>query len=288
LNSNLDEKYQSLVGRINLKIVREYDENALNRIAELYKLRDFLHLNLNSYIEKESPPDRKDYLIDSIHASMMHHVDLLLYNFMNDESLVVLDNRGTIPLTLSMCMIRLNEDRYDFPVHDATIKTMEDLYINRNDEMIGSMFLDFASSIFSSFEVNMRKVYVGRVSKKQQKENDFRYKKFIPANVVIQDVLSLVRKNGALGEDVLADYKYCIKVCREIRNTIHTLGFYSNSNELEYEIDNCKIYLRPQKPVYADDFGFYMKLCKKIVLIYLEICKVLDVKVIGFKEYVNG
>lgn len=83
---------------------------------------------------------------------MLHSVDSLLYNFVNDESLVVLNGREPLRLTMGVCIRGLVENNYKFPRQDNAVREIQDLYSNRNDEVIGSMILDFSVSIFSVLE----------------------------------------------------------------------------------------------------------------------------------------
>lgn len=274
------------VNDLNLLINKDFDENSMLRIMELYKLRD----TVMGYLEEQEnltprPLDGLIYRQHSIYSSLLHSIDLLIYNFMNDESLVVLNGRDPIRLTMSVCVKGLIEEKYNFPRKDNAIKEIQDLYVNRNDEIIGSMILDFSVAIFSALEMFLSDVYYLKEEKEKIAKKTKHYRGNIPAKEKINAVLNLCinAKNPITKQDKIK-YIECIDVLREIRNTIHTLGFYTKDKDITYTIDGVSVFLKKSIPVTTDDHRFHFLMCKKVVDIYRKICETLNAEQIKYIE----
>ncbi|MEQ9859207.1 hypothetical protein ABRP52_20865 [Pectobacterium versatile] len=275
---------KDVVDVLDLVINKDFDKNSMQRIMGLYKLRDIVM----GYLEEQEcltppPEDGKIYKQNSIYSSLLHSIDVLIYNFINDESLVVLNGRDPLRLTMAVCVRGLVEDKYKFPRKDNAIKEIQNLYINRNDEIIGSMFLDFSVAIFSAFEVFLSEIYYIK-SKKEKIANDEKYfRGNIPARKKITSVLNLcINSVNPITKQDEIKFMECIDVLREIRNTIHTLGIYTKNKEITYTINGMSVYLRKSRPVTTTDHRFDFFLCEEIINIYRKICFSLSVEQIKY------
>ncbi|MDV5225993.1 hypothetical protein RZ760_008560 [Providencia rettgeri] len=282
----LKEKHSDLLDQIDLVVERDYDVNSLERIKSLFKLRDFLEYEINKNLIVIEHNEDILYRVTSIHQLMLHHVDLLLYNFINDESLVILKNRGTVRLTSAIMVAKLAEDGYTFPIGDHNVKKIQELYISRNDEMIGSMLLDFSTGVFSSFEVSIQKLFNKKVLKKIIKSLKLRYHNFIPVSIQINEVFNIPSIKNNLSCDDLEDYRNCIKIARLIRNTVHTLGVYKGRKMELYQIDGSSVTLKAGKGPITDNYCFYFSLCKKLVSIYCHLCELASMELLELEEYI--
>lgn len=275
-----------IIDKLDFFISQDYDKNSMLRIIALYKLRD----HFMGYLEEQEtfnppPADGKVYRNNSIYTSILHSIDLLIYNFMNDESMVVLNGREAIKLTMAVCVKGLSEEKYTFPRHDNVIKEISNLYINRNDEIIGSMFLDFTVSIFSALEMFLSDVYYLKATKARISKDTKHFRGNIPAKEKINTVLNLcVNAADPITKNDKAAFMKTIDVLREMRNTIHTLGIYTKNKDITYTIEGMTVYLRKNKPVTTSDYRFQLMMCKEIIDIYRKICLVLNAAQIKYIE----
>ncbi|AYM92571.1 MULTISPECIES: hypothetical protein [Serratia] len=282
------ESNTDIIDNLNLFINRDYDKHSMLRIMELYKLRDCVMFFLEEQ-EKLSPPpiDGKIYRSHSIYSCVLHSIDLLLYNFMNDESLVVLNGREPLKLTMGVCIKGLAHGKYNFPRRDDAIKEIRDLYINRNNEMIGSMILDFSVATFSALEMFLSEVYYLKAKKEKLAKDKKKYRGNVPANEKINTVLNLcMHATNPIAKEEREKFKKCIDVLRDIRNTIHTLGIYTKDKDVTYTIDGASVYLRKSKPVTTDDHRFNFLMCKEIVSVYRRISDILGTSQISYIEVI--
>jgi len=275
-----------IVEKLNFFISRDYDKNSMLRIIELYKLRD----HVMGYLEEQEglnpPPENgKVYWNNSIYTTILHSIDVLIYNFMNDESMVVLNGREAIKLTMAVCVKGLSEEKYTFPRHDKVINEISDLYINRNDEIIGSMFLDFTVSLFSALEKFLSDVYYLKAKKEKIAKDKKRYRGNVPAKEKINSVLNLcVDAAVPITRNDKSTFMEAIDVLREMRNTIHTLGIYTKDKDITYTIKGMTVYLRKNKPTRTSDYRFQFMMCMEIIDIYRKICVALNADQVKYIE----
>ncbi|MBC5791245.1 hypothetical protein [Providencia sp. JUb39] len=275
-----------IIENLNLSFSKDFDKNSMLRIIELYKLRDLVM----GYLEEQEsiippPKDDKIYRQHSIYTSLLHSIDLLIYNFVNDESLVVL-HREPVKLTMGVCTKGLFKEGYSFPRQDRGLKEIQNLYVNRNDEMIGSMFLDFSTAIFSAFEMFISDVYYLKESKEKIANSENYYHKNIPAKNKIDSVLKLCQKTEKpISKEDKIKFLECINVLREMRNTIHTLGYYTKDNDITYSINEMTVFLKKSHPVTTSDHRFHFLICRDILEIYRKICNILNVEQIKYIDF---
>lgn len=276
-----------IIDGLDLAVDRDYDKNAMLRIMELYKLRDIMM----QYLEEQEvitppPKNNKCYKQNSIYSCVLHSVDSLLYNFVNDESLVVLNGREPLRLTMGVCIRGLVENNYKFPRQDNAVREIQDLYSNRNDEVIGSMILDFSVSIFSVLENFFSDLYYLKEKKEKVAKDEKRYRGNIPAREKIISVLNLCMSAAdPIDKKDKLKFSECVDVLREIRNTIHTLGVYTKNKEITYTVGGATVYLRKSRSVTADDHRFHFLMCKEVVDIYRMACVVLNVGQLKYIEF---
>lgn len=271
---------------LDLALSQSYDKNSMLRIMELYRLRDTMMRHLEEQEAVVPPPtDNRSYQQRSIYSAVLHSVDALLYNFMNDESMQVLNGRELLKLTMSVCIKSLGESNYTFPRRDRVIHEIQNLYQNRNDEIIAGMFLDFAVSIFSAIEIFLSDIYYLKERKDKIIKDERRFRGYIPAKVKIDSVLKLCEHAVKPIESVVINnFVERFDVLREIRNTIHMLGIYSKEKEISYTVNGATVWLRKSKPVTVDDYRFYFYMCEKVVDSYREICSALEVDQVSYIE----
>ncbi|WP_435953211.1 hypothetical protein [Dryocola sp. BD626] len=288
MNREFKGKYSNLIERLDFHVNKEYDRFSMDRIMALFKLRDFLSISLSrqEFVEPCNS-DGKTYRGISLYAAMLHSVDLLIYNFINDESLVVINGRSPVNLTMGVCVSELVESGYNFPNNNKSILEIQNLYVNRNDEMIGSMLLDFSVSTFSAFEYFISKIYYSKVNAETIEAHNRKFHKNIPANLMIDTVLGLIKGDEKLTKAELKDFRDCIDIHRRIRNTVHTLGIYTKKETLKYTIESCSVFLEFNKSVYTDSHQFNILLCEKMTRIYMKVCVLLGVKQIEYVECEN-
>lgn len=280
-NNNFD-----IIDGLDLAVDRDYDKNSMLRIMELYKLRDIMM----QYLEEQeviTPPPKNDkvYKQHSIYSCVLHSVDSLLYNFVNDESLVVLNGREPLRLTMGVCIRGLVENNYKFPRQDNAIREIQDLYSNRNDEIIGGMILDFSVSIFSALEMFFSDLYYLKEEKEKVAKDEKRFRGNIPAKEKIISVLNLCMSAAdPIEKQDKLKFSECVDVLREIRNTIHTLGVYTKNKEITYTVGGATVCLRKSKSVTTDDHRFHFLMCKEVVDIYRRACVVLSVGQLKYIE----
>lgn len=275
-----------ITGALDLALSQDYDKNSMLRIMELYKLRDTMMRHLEEQEVVGSPPDdNKLYQQRSIYSVMLHSIDSLLYNFMNDESMQVVNGRELLRLTMGVCVKSLAESNYKFPRKDKAVCEIQDLYQNRNDEIIAGMFLDFAVATFSAFEIFMSDIYSLRESEDKIAKNKKRFGEYIPAKVKIESVFKLCeRAANPIEKSNIINFSERIDVLREIRNTIHMLGLYTKDKNITCTIKGATVWLEKSKPVTVDDFRFYFYMCEEVVDIYRGVCSALEVDQLSYIE----
>ncbi len=185
---------------------------------------------------------------------------------------------------------------------EKTFDSLQDLFVNRYDQTVGSHILDFNISMFSSFEAWITKIsesYENEMTEKytlsrlkkcrehldnyekaeseEDKEKHFKLLRSVPGNY-----LSFPDKfNFVMGKVKSNNYQREIKKDREIidflrasRNSVHNGGIHKGS-DIELTYNGVTHRLQKDKPMYHEDYNNLIDLYSEVVDIYDAIITVL-------------
>lgn len=250
-------------------INNSFDKNNIDRIKALMKVKEFAlqyHLGLSNFF-----------------STFSAIVDIPLSYLINDE-LTNVSNRFNLEKLLSEC--KLNED-VDIT---CSVMDMKDLFVNRADQIIGSLLLDFNVSAFSSFEFHMCEVYdfikphfetknakkkkLIKLINKYNENNDDKIldeimgscSNYVSSAEKIQFVLSKVEKGYSKYKTYKQDL-VLIDFLSKRRNTIHNCGIHKGKTQ-EWKYKN-KIYkLEFNKGYFSENYSEDIMLWLDVLILF--------------------
>lgn len=248
---------------------KEYDKFSIKRIASLISLKNRIHGMEKRYINDKKIELYENKVISSAFSEFSCHIDFLLYYFISDESLVVLNNRGPLKYTIAKSIeeLILNEDisrdktfNFDF---DFIKKDIEHMFTWRNDFMLGYMFHGFSVSNYSVFESWMRSAFDKILPRKKIKSIYSKYGKYnVPSKVIVDEILSTLKESKKSSFNLEIEM---INVLRLIRNTIHSGGYYHGKKEIIYKLNGKTTTLSPEKPILDSDYTITIDICSNLI-----------------------
>lgn len=190
---------------------------------------------------------------------------------------------------------------------DQSFNSLQDLFVNRYDQTVGSHILDFNVSMFSSFEhwitklaenyeSEMTEKYtVSRLKKcqkhldayenastKEEKEKHLKKLRTVPGNYLsfpdkFNFVMSKVDNENYRREQ--KKDKELIEFLRTSRNTVHNGGFHKGK-DIEYIHGEVIHRLQKNKPMYHKDYN-------DLIELYAEVIEIYNAIISPLKEQVN-
>jgi len=178
---------------------------------------------------------------------------------------------------------------------EQSFGSLQDLFVNRYDQTVGSHILDFSISMFSSFETwitkisesykdEMTKKYTLSRLKKCQKHLDdyenakteeeetkyFKRLRSVPGNYLsfpdkFNFVMGKSKENNYPRE--LKEDKELVDFLRVSRNSVHNGGIHKGS-DVELTHNGVTHRLQQNKPMYHEDYNYLIDLYAEVIDIY--------------------
>lgn len=142
--------------------VNPFDTNNKERIYNLLRLKGESLIKGHTLALKRNTDASGHY--SNFFSAISDQIDLLLIYFLNDEISASLHERGPIKELIKEIL----EDHYsksDLKELQVAQDDLFDLFVNRTDFIIGSNFLDFKISTYSTFEKYVVELYETQILK---------------------------------------------------------------------------------------------------------------------------
>lgn len=270
--------------------IKDFDKNNKERIYNLLVLKGEALIKANFLALNQGIKEGEEY--SNFFSTISNQIDMLVIYFINDEISASLKNRGPFP-ELIQDVLNDHKKYEDFKKLEFAKKDLVDLFANRTDFIIGSNFLDFKVSSFSTFEYYIDKLYdelIIKYPRSNRNENNLvklldKYKmaeddldriniidkiKKISFYVSTAEKINYVFSKCAFDNDKLNEYKDFINFYRAQRNTVHNLGIHKGKTQ-SCIIDGIEKTLENGKPFYCDNFNSDISECKKLMDIYEDV-----------------